>query len=373
MIGAKCGGRNVSKIVNGGALALPSRQQNKASKELPRKELPRKYGLQHNLRPHFRGIDAPRYSGTRLELLLFAFLLLPAWDRARSEDRFAVSPLVTEGTGQTLSTAPSGTSPGKPQSPPSGYVRAPWIAKTSARARLQLQGNDTEIRADYDTHFALTPTRSSAAESILTGVPPPEAAAVVRSTLKTQLTKHSPPTRISSALLLHRGCLGITKNQATGKATVLLVKTASASCIIRSAKASLKCDLWGNTRICVYEGDVHVHPSLRRSFTLRAGQTVLLESALPPSRGLLSEFPEALEQRRLIDALNSALPSARMPLEGDFSSPPQSLSSSPPDLVGSGALVPFDLKARRGSVLLQPASPDVSTPQDVSPELPLPQ
>jgi hypothetical protein len=204
------------------------------------------------------------------------------------------------------------------------------------------------------------------------GISSPEQITVLNSALKTHAPRNLGFAHTCASLLLHQGSLCLTKKNPPGQPTLLIAKTASSSCIFSTAKAALSSDAWGNTRICVYEGEIHVRPVRGKSFLLRAGETAAIESALPPSRGLLSDFPDALEQRRIFDSLAQALPKPNQPLEGSFSPTASAIKPPANDAVGSGALVPFDLKSRRQSVLLLPPSPGVNTPGDVSPELPVP-
>jgi hypothetical protein len=309
---------------------------------------------------------------------------MPLETRARPEESFTVSHLedttalsasFAPTTGSTEGARDNATQKSTPKaaSPASGrYISAPWKAKTHSNSRLRLQNELADIRADAQTHFELTRTGTEPTPGTSPSVALPAQSPVVGSALKAHTARTPPLSRTCASVLLHQGALSITKKQAPGKPTVLLAKTLHSQCMISAAKVSLSCDAWGNTRICVYEGEIHVRPFFGGAFILRAGQTARIESALPPTRGLLSDSPEALEQRRIFDALINAQPNLGKPLEGDFSSAPKTSAPQAADAVGSGALVPFDLKARRQSVLSQPASPDLTPPNDVSPELPLP-
>lgn len=310
-----------------------------------------------------------RPRATPRELIVALSLLLPGLPLktlARPAESFAVSHIE-----EAAVTAPPPHTPAR-ASRIGKYVSAPWKAKTHANSRLRLQNELADIRAAAQTHFELTHTGTEPSSVPNQSIALPAQSPVVGSALKTHTARNTPLPRPCASLLLHEGALSITKKQILGKPTVLLAKTVHSECTISAAKASLRCDAWGNTRICVYEGEIHVRPAHGAAFILRAGQTARLEAAMPTSRGLLSDSPEALEQRRLFDALANAQPNPEKALEGEFSYPPRTASTPPADAVGAGALVPFDLKARRQSVLSQPASPDLTPPNDVSPELPLP-
>jgi hypothetical protein len=317
--------------------------------------------------------------------LLAAAMLLPVSGLGKSEQGFLFSPL--EGPGP-LSGGTSGTAPNSPGQPgaktnpagpgareknPASYVRAPWSAKTSPHFWVRLHNEQAEIRAGGSTHFELAPVHHPPPSSNPAPLPPFAPPTVVGSALKAQAARTLLPTQACASVRLHQGVLCLVKKHAPRTPTVLVAKTVSTECILATAQTCISCDAWGNTRISVYEGEVHVHPTLRPSFVLRAGHTVHIEASLPPSQGLLSDSPEGLAQRQIFDALALARPRPGLALDGRFSSTPTPVPPLTPDAVGGGSLVPFDLKSRRQSILLSPPSPEVSTPQDVSPEKPLPQ
>lgn len=285
--------------------------------------------------------------------------------------------LTAPGTGTPPSQAPNQSADGtanRSQTPQkAAFASAPWTAKTGDSSALRLQNKYAEIRVSPKTHFELTPTGAESQPLAAPSLSSPTESPVVRSALKALSADPLKTSRLCAAVRLHEGSLCFSKNREPAAPTVLVARTLNARCLMSGARASLSSDAWGNTRICVFDGEVHVRTLLGASFTLKAGHTAKIESAMPASRGLLEEYPDALHQRHLFDSLIKAVPiPGRLP-EGDFSPPPQTLPPPPAEAVGSGAIIPFDLKSRRRSVLLQPPSPGVDSPEDVSPELPLPQ